>query len=215
MKHLGIDRKTAMELMKEADSDGDTKLSPEEYQGLESTAMEQHGQQRLLQDHDEKAQKMFSRMDTDESGLIDRKKEFQKVIQMGMKYLGIDRKTAMELMKEADSDGDNKLSPEEYQGLESTAMEQHGQQRLLQDHDEKAQKRFSRMDTDESGLIDRKKEFQKVIQMGMKHLGIDRKTAMELMKEADSDGDNKLSPEEYQGLESTAMEQHGQQRLLQ
>ncbi|CAK0815075.1 unnamed protein product, partial [Prorocentrum cordatum] len=96
------------------------------------------GQQRLLQDGDEKAQLRFSKADTDDSGFIDNKAEFKKLIQMGMKKLGIDKATALQLLKDADLDADEKLSPEEYLGLEGTAKKLKGQQRLLQDGDEKA-----------------------------------------------------------------------------
>ncbi|CAK0892794.1 unnamed protein product [Prorocentrum cordatum] len=160
MKKLGIDKATALQLLKDADLDADEKLSPEEYQGLEGTAKKLKGQQRLFQDNDAKVQQRFSKADTDDSGFIDSKTEFNNLIQRGMKKLGIDKATALQLLKDADLDADEKLSPEEYQGLEGTTKKLKGQQRLLQDDDAKAQQRFSKADMDDSGSIDNKVEFK-------------------------------------------------------
>merc|ERR1719424_90438 len=109
-----------------------------------------------------RTQHIFSKADLDDSGFIDNKKEFQQLIKKGMKKMGIDKATAQQLLKDADLDADEKLSPEEYKALDSTANEQHGQKPLHAGHDNRTQHIFSKADLDGSGFIDNQKESQHI-----------------------------------------------------
>lgn len=171
---VGVTPRNARRLFPEVDTDGDGRISEEEYKG--AFGIDQAELKRRMRSKWGTPEASFEAMDADGDGEISRA-EFEA----GCEKLGIPKARAKELFDELDVDYSGSISPEEWD--EAFGLTKEDAKSIITDKLGKPSDAFEKLDKDGDGKVSAED-----VEEALKDAGVSAEEAAEIAKELDADG---------------------------